>query len=166
MVRAVFCMVVSFCCVLMRQSCLIKHCTAWLGRSSARVVRLTFHEVLTNTVGAPAVPREKRAAACQSAIAPIPRAPSPVRLRGLSANLLPLTISERVAHARLATLRRANGWKGGKVYRRERRGRYWTDGGWTNRRQVDRTLTKRLHLSIDTLANASGIRSLDIDHEE
>ena len=89
-----------------------------------------------------------------------------VRPGELSANLLPLTISERVAHARLAALRRADRWNGGKAYRGDRRGRYWTHGGWTNRRQVDRTLTKRLHLSVDTLANASGICCFDIDREE
>src|ERR1700756_1500763 len=165
MVRAVFCMVVSFCCVLMRQICLTKHRTAWLGRSTARVARLTFHEVLTASVVPPSK-KDKRAAACRSAIVLIPPVPLPVRPGGLSANLLPLTISERVAHARLATLRRADGWKGRSIDRGNRRGRDGTNGGWTNRRQVNRTLTKRLHLSIDTLANTSGVCCFDIDREE
>jgi hypothetical protein len=84
----------------------------------------------------------------------------------LSANLLPLTVSERIAHAGLTTLRRADRWNDCRSYRRDRRGRDGANGGWTNRGQIDRTLTKRLHLSIDTLANTFGICSFDVGCEE
>jgi hypothetical protein len=84
----------------------------------------------------------------------------------LSANLLPLTVSERVAHACLATLRRADRWNGCRLYRSDRRDRDGANGGWTNRGHIDRTLTKRLHLSIDTLAQTPGIRSFGVDCEE
>jgi hypothetical protein len=84
----------------------------------------------------------------------------------LSANLLPLTVSERVAHARLATLRRADRGNDCRLYWSDRRRRDGTDGGWTDRGHVNRTLAKRLHLSIDTLADTFGICSSDADGEK
>ena len=92
--------------------------------------------------------------------------PPLVRRPELLANLLPLTVSESVAYPCLTTLRRADRWNGWRVDRRYRRSRDRTNGGRTNRRQIDRTLAERLHMSVDTFANAFGICSSAVDCEE
>ncbi len=92
--------------------------------------------------------------------------PPLVRRPELLANLLPLTVSESVAYPCLTTLRRADRWNGWRVDRRYRRSRDRTNGGRTNRRQIDRTLAERLHVSVDTFANAFGSCSSGVDCEE
>jgi hypothetical protein len=76
----------------------------------------------------------------------------------LATDLLPLAISKSIANPRLAALRCPNrrycrridwryGWSRDRAYRRR-----------ADRRQIDRALTKRLHMPVDALANTFGIR--------
>jgi hypothetical protein len=84
----------------------------------------------------------------------------------LTANLLPLAISESIANARLPALPGADRWHGRWIDRRYRRGHHRTDRRRTNRRQVDRALAKRLHLAVDALANARRRGALGADRKE
>ena len=81
-----------------------------------------------------------------------------IRALRLTTNLLPSAIARPVAHLRLLTLRRAERGKGERAERRHRWRGERTNRRRTERRKIDRVLAQGLHLPIDTLTGAGGVR--------